>query len=114
MLSSLEDLLGVVASETNEKEVILEFTSWKDCHFLLKDRDDFLASVADVMGMEKGSTFSIRLEPFRSCTLPEQQNVPHQVSTQPTDWALCVLALLSGSYVEFLVLEFIFVFDQHM
>jgi len=52
---SLEDLLGVVACETNDKEVILEFTSWKDCHFLLKDRDDFLASVADVMGMEKGA-----------------------------------------------------------
>ncbi|KAG0590844.1 hypothetical protein KC19_1G130600 [Ceratodon purpureus] len=75
---SLEDLLGVVACETNDKEVILEFTSWKDCHFLLKDRDDFLASVADVMGMEKGSTFSIRLEPFHSFTFPEQQNALHQ------------------------------------
>lgn len=81
--SSVEDLLGVVASETNDKEVILEFTSWKDCHFLLKERDDFLASVADVMGMEKGSTFSIRLEPFRSFTFPEQQNALHQVSNQP-------------------------------
>jgi len=82
---SLEDLLGVVACETNESEVVLEFTSWKDCHFLLKDRDDFLASVADVMGMEKGSTFSIRLEPFRSCTLPEQQNALYQVSTELDD-----------------------------
>lgn len=84
MVSSLEDLLGVVASDRDEKE----FTSWKDCHFLIKDRDDFLASVVDVMGMDKGSTFSIRLEPFRSCTLPEQQNAPHQVSTQPTDCSL--------------------------
>lgn len=79
VLCSLEDLLGVVVSETNENEVIMEFTSWKDCHFLLDDRDDFLASVADVMGMEKGSTFSMRLEPFRSCTLPERQNALHQV-----------------------------------
>ena len=92
---SLEDLLGIVACETNDKEVILEFTSWKDSHFLLKDRSDFLASMADVMGMEKGSTFSIRLESFHSCTFPEQQNALHQVLNQLND---CTLI---GSYLYF-------------
>lgn len=79
---SLEDLLGVVVSETNDKEVVMEFTSWKDCHFLLKNRDDFVATLADVMGMEKGSTFSIRLEPYHSCTFPEQQSNLHQVECE--------------------------------
>lgn len=75
---SLEDLLGVVVSETNDKEVTLEFTSWKDCHFLLDNRDDFIASVADVMGMGKGSTFSVRLESFHSFMFPEQQSSHYQ------------------------------------
>jgi len=71
-----------VVDEKNDQEIIIEFASWRHCHFLLRDRDDFIASVADVMGMEKGSTFSVRLESFHSHTFPEQQNALYQVSTQ--------------------------------
>jgi DnaJ family protein C protein 13 len=79
------DLRGVIASEKNDQEVIIEFAFWRDCNFRLRDRDDFIASVAEVMGMEKGSTFSVRLESFHSHTLPEQQNSLYQVSIQ-TSW----------------------------
>lgn len=81
-MCSLEDLRGLVVNEKNEQEIIIEFASWRDCHFLLRDRDDFIASVADLMGMEKGSTFTVRLESFHSHAFPEQQNALYQVSTQ--------------------------------
>ncbi|KAG0579697.1 hypothetical protein KC19_4G117600 [Ceratodon purpureus] len=81
-IHSLEDLRGLVASEKNDQEVIIEFASWRDCSFLLRDREDFIASVADVMGMEKGSTFSVRLESFHSHTFPEQQNSLYQIECE--------------------------------
>lgn len=68
---SLEDLFGVVVSEMNDKEVVMEFILWKDCYFLFKNWDDFVVILVDVMGMEKGFIFSICLELYYFCMFLE-------------------------------------------
>jgi DnaJ family protein C protein 13 len=77
---SLKDILGIIVSEKDMKEVTLEFRSWRATQYFLDDRDDFVASVTDLIGIGKGTEFSIRLESFFSHTLPEKPHPAYQVT----------------------------------
>ncbi|KAH9554372.1 hypothetical protein CY35_08G060500 [Sphagnum magellanicum] len=77
-IHSLKDILGIIVSEKDMKEVTLEFRSWRATQYFLDDRDDFVASVTDLIGIGKGTEFSIRLESFFSHTLPEKPHPAYQ------------------------------------
>ena len=71
----------------------MEFRSWRSTQYFLDNRDDFLASMADLMGIGKGTEFSIRLEPYFPHILPEKLPALHQVSSSAIgDSAIHVLA----------------------
>lgn len=59
----------------------MEFRSWRSTQYFLDNRDDFLASMADLMGIGKGTEFSIRLESYFPHTLPDKLPALHQVSS---------------------------------
>lgn len=59
----------------------MEFRSWRPTQYFLDNRDDFLASIADLMGMGKGTEFCIRLEPYFPHVLPDKIPAFHQVSS---------------------------------
>lgn len=53
-------------------EVTVEFKSWRPTQYYLEERDDFLASMADIMGAGKGGWFSLRMEPLYPYCFPEK------------------------------------------
>lgn len=75
----------------------MEFRSWRSTQYLFDNRDDFLASMADLMGVEKGSEFSIRLEPYFPHVLPDKLPAFYQVSF--CDLAIAVLCMPLDIYV---------------
>lgn len=97
---SLKDIIGLIVSEKDDREVTVEFRSWRSTLYLFENRDDFLASMADLMGVGKGSDFSIRLEPYFPHILPDKSPAFYQVSTLTTyDLAIEVLCLYLDIYV---------------
>ena len=80
-LHALNDILGLVVSDKNETEVIVEFKDWRPTQYFITERDSFVGSLGDVMGLRKGTQFSIRLEPFFSHTLPDKPAPLYQVPT---------------------------------
>lgn len=80
-LHALNDILGLVVSDKNETEVIVEFKDWRPTQYFITERDSFVGSLGDVMGLRKGTQFSIRLEPFFSHTLPDKPAPLYQVGT---------------------------------
>lgn len=78
---SLKDILGLIVSERDNREVTVEFRSWRSTQYLFDNRDDFLASMADLMGVGKGTEFSIRLEPYFPHILPDKLPAFYQVSS---------------------------------
>ncbi|XP_024368115.1 uncharacterized protein [Physcomitrium patens] len=77
-IHSLKDILGLIVSEKDDREVTVEFRSWRPTQYFLDNRDDFLASIADLMGMGKGTEFCIRLEPYFPHVLPDKIPAFHQ------------------------------------
>ncbi|KAH9562610.1 hypothetical protein CY35_05G081400 [Sphagnum magellanicum] len=73
---SLKDILGVIVSEKDVREVTLEFRSWRATQYFLDEREDFVASITDLIGISKSTAFSIRLESFFSHALPEMPSYP--------------------------------------
>eukprot|EP00850_Spirogloea_muscicola_P007083 SM000035S13063 [mRNA] locus=s35:223450:237908:+ [translate_table: standard] len=66
------DILGVVISATKSTEVVLEFRSWRPTRYFIQDRDSFMASISNIMGLSKGLQFSIHMEPFGPHTFPDK------------------------------------------
>lgn len=80
---SLSDILGLVVSDSNELEVVVEFRDWHPTHYYVSDREAFVGSLADtVQNVAKNSQFSIRLEPSFQYTLPEKPLPLFQVSPE--------------------------------
>lgn len=77
--NSLSDILGLVVSEKNDTEVIIEFREWRPTQYFIQDRDSFIGSLNDVMGLAKGTQFSVRLEHFFPHTLPDRPLPLYQV-----------------------------------
>lgn len=77
-MHSLKDILGLIVSEKDDREVTLEFRSWRPTLYLFENRDDFLASMADLMGIGKGTEFCIRMEPYFPHMLPDKPPAAHQ------------------------------------
>lgn len=75
---SLNDILGLIVNEKDNREVTVEFRSWRSTQYFLDDRDNFLATMAELMGMGKGTEFSIRLEPYFPHTLPDKLPAAYQ------------------------------------
>lgn len=75
-LYSLKDVIGLVVKEDNPKEVMIEFKSWRPTQYTIEARDDFLASIADVMESLKLLSFSIHSEEFLPHMFPDK---PHQL-----------------------------------
>ncbi|CAM6077021.1 unnamed protein product [Sphagnum tenellum] len=73
---SLKDILGVIVSEKDVREVTLEFRSWRATQYFLDEREDFVASIADLIGISKSTAFSIQMEPFFSHALPKMPSYP--------------------------------------
>lgn len=73
---SLKDIIGIIVKDERSKEVIIEFKSWRPTQYIIEARNDFIASIADVMDSVRLVSFSIHLEPFLPHTFPEK---PHQV-----------------------------------
>eukprot|EP00850_Spirogloea_muscicola_P002088 SM000008S22177 [mRNA] locus=s8:226750:241282:- [translate_table: standard] len=69
---SLSDILGVVISATKSTEVLLEFRSWRPTRYFVQDRDSFMASISNIMGLSKGLQFSIHMDPFGPHTFPDK------------------------------------------
>lgn len=88
----MKDIIGLIVSEKDDREVTVEFRSWRSTLYLVENRDDFLASMADLMGVGKGSEFSIRLEPYFPHILPDKSPAFYQVSTLTT-YGLAIEAL---------------------
>ena len=98
LLSSLQDILGLVVSDKNELEVVVEFASWRATQYFVTEREAFVGSLAEVMvasaaspasstssssssaaAPAKAQHFSIRLEPLAPHTLPEKPLPLYQV-----------------------------------
>lgn len=77
---SLNDVVGVVANDKNPKEVILELKSWRATQYHIEEKDDFIACLASIMDVNRGSEFSVRSEPFFPFTLPDKSHPVYQVS----------------------------------
>ncbi|CAM6026456.1 unnamed protein product [Sphagnum balticum] len=73
---SLKDILGVIVSEKDVREVTLEFRSWRTTQYFLDEREDFVAIITDLIGISKSTAFSVRLESFFSHALPEMPSYP--------------------------------------
>eukprot|EP00271_Cylindrocystis_brebissonii_P009775 TRINITY_DN2501_c0_g1_i2.p1 TRINITY_DN2501_c0_g1~~TRINITY_DN2501_c0_g1_i2.p1 ORF type:complete len:1658 (+),score=386.93 TRINITY_DN2501_c0_g1_i2:98-5071(+) len=71
-LQNLSDVLGLVVSDKNDTEVTLEFRDWRPTQYFIQERDSFVGSLAEVVGVKKGMHFSMRLEPFFPHTLPDK------------------------------------------
>ena len=76
---SLKDIAGIVVKDGGSKEVIIEFKSWRPAQYFIQARDDFLASMADVMESLSLSSFNIHLEPFLPHMFPERPHPFYQV-----------------------------------
>eukprot|EP00897_Mesotaenium_endlicherianum_P010025 jgi/Mesen1/9050/ME000057S08477 len=77
----LTDILGLVISGKNDMEVIVEFREWRPTQYFIQERESFVGSFSEVMGLGKGTQFSIRLELFFPHTLPEKPLPLYQKST---------------------------------
>ncbi|BBN14040.1 DnaJ homolog subfamily C member 13 [Marchantia polymorpha subsp. ruderalis] len=75
---SLNDVVGVVANDKNPKEVILELKSWRATQYHIEEKDDFIACLASIMDVNRGSEFSVRSEPFFPFTLPDKSHPVYQ------------------------------------
>eukprot|EP00250_Pteridium_aquilinum_P018104 c23944_g1_i1 orf=785-7753(-) len=75
-LYSLKDVVGIVVKEDHPEEVVIEFKSWRPTQYIIKERDHFLASMADVMESARLLSFSIHLEEFMPHMFPEK---PHHL-----------------------------------
>ena len=61
------------------KEVIIEFKSWRPVQYFIDRKNDFLASIADVMETLRLFNFNIRSEQFLPYMFPESPHSFYQV-----------------------------------
>lgn len=76
---SLKDVVGIVVKEAHSKELVIEFKSWRPTQYIIEARDDFIASMADVMESLRLLNFSIHLEDFLLHMFPEKSHNLYQV-----------------------------------
>ncbi|CAI7750261.1 unnamed protein product [Closterium sp. NIES-53] len=95
-LHSLSDILGLVVSDKNESEVIVELSGWRATQYCVADREALVGSLAEVASHAKARNFSVRLEPFAQHTLPEKP-----------------LPLYQNEYEIYLIARFMTVFLAH-
>ncbi|CAI5478316.1 unnamed protein product, partial [Closterium sp. Yama58-4] len=95
-LHSLSDILGLVVSDKNESEVIVELSGWRATQYFVADREALVGSLAEVASHAKARNFSVRLEPFAHHTLPEKP-----------------LPLYQNEYEIYLIAHFMTVFLAH-
>lgn len=76
---SLKDIAGIVVKDADVREVVIEFKSWRPVQYFIDARNDFLASMADVMESLGISNFSFHSELFLPHTFPERPNPFYQV-----------------------------------
>lgn len=77
-LYSLKDVVGIVVKEAHSKELVIEFKSWRPTQYIIEARDDFIASMADVMESLRLLNFSIHLEDFLLHMFPEKSHNLYQ------------------------------------
>jgi hypothetical protein len=107
-LYSLNDILGLIVNEKDNREVTVEFRSWRSTQYFLDDRDNFLATMAELMGMGKGTEFSIRLEPYFPHTLPDKLPAAYQVSSSTcifVSWSLFMTLYLVDHALDLKMLK---------
>eukprot|EP01018_Ginkgo_biloba_P000780 Gb_17024 [translate_table: standard] len=93
---SLDDVMGVIVSDKNHNEVILEFRFWRMTQYFVEDMDTFIASMAVLMGTGKHSCFSIHQEPFLSETFPEKPHLVYQSECE-TFYTNQFMSIFNGS-----------------
>lgn len=66
-------------NDKSPKEVIIEFNSWRPVRYFIETRDDFLASISNVMESLQLFSFNIHSEQFLPYMFPESPQLFYQV-----------------------------------
>ncbi|EFJ24515.1 hypothetical protein SELMODRAFT_414652 [Selaginella moellendorffii] len=68
----LKDIIGLIVNDKNANEIVVEFKSSRSAQYFFEDRENFIASIADVAATSKSSFFDVRPVPFFRLMFPRQ------------------------------------------